>query len=595
MTVDRVTCSCTCCPHSGVVPGGASPPRLITPPPENALTPGKVCVSCLKLKRETKDFSCQAAPVDYFTFSAKTCIELIPSLTPKQLDHEVNFCKIMGIDLGLRTRNSSSTPQTKVSALGCTYVDQITQDMNFVIKNCTSNKSPNFKFDLIDNISRLISEAEQLKNELQNITTQNTSTHSHSPTTQPPAVSNSLPSPVSVYNDLDVLHKININDFLCNDIVFKKIGRRKTAYFGSVDYNYGNIKHSSCNYPENPALDKIFDTVANKLNICDFDRDNYTCLITLYESGDSFIPFHSDNEPQIADNSSIVTVSLGESRDIIFKSILDDEIFHTLRHGSVHVMSVTSQLFWEHSIPKSDCNNPRISLTFRKLIPRRRLPPVHRPAPTPHTPPASLSSPTPQPNPKLKPSPRRVLFLTDSIHSRFPTHIFPSDVVFIRKLNFQLMDIDKFRDMFAHVDVVFISCGVNDISRHDKTARHLSEFICDKFNLYSRLYPDTSFIFNSVLLTSHDWLNHEISYLNERVFRVSIKLHNIWFFDSHQVFVGAQYDVLDESHGIHITITAKRHITPFIHRSILDILNHSPFTGDRWPLRPHFNLTAHTH
>ena len=157
------------------------------------------------------------------------------------------------------------------------------------------------------------------------------------------------------------------------------------------------------------------------------------------------------------------------------------------------------------------------------------------------------------------------------------------------------MDIGKFEDIFNQVDLVFISCGVNDLSRYGKTGNYLANFICEKLSEFSRLYPDTIFIFNSILNTFYDWLDRASEHVNESVFRLSLNLDNVWFLDTHQVFEEVDFEVLDRAHGIHITHLAKRHITPVIGTCILDLLNKSQVTRVHWPLRSHFVRISRSH
>ena len=151
--------------------------------------------------------------------------------------------------------------------------------------------------------------------------------------------------------------------------------------------------------------------------------------------------------------------------------------------------------------------------------------------------------------------------------------------------------------MFEYMDYVFVSCGVNDISRYGKTGVSLSTFICDKLQSYTNIFLDTIFIFNSVLSVSakYDWLNRDIAIVNESVFKLSVKLENLWFFDSHHIVNNVDYQVLDSNHGIHITITAKRHISSVIRTCILNLHTRSPHTGYHWPLRPHFKHMSRNH
>ena len=180
-------------------------------------------------------------------------------------------------------------------------------------------------------------------------------------------------------------------------------------------------------------------------------------------------------------------------------------------------MSQESQFGWEHGIlPSQDeeCG-PRVSLTFRRLQTKERrvIPPIHKPDP--------LDTPT---NFKvINQRPKRVLLLSDSVHTSFPTHIFdPNNLVCIKKRlsNFCLSDIQNFENEFAYTDYVLLSCGVNDLSRYNWSARRLYSYLRDLMGKYSIKFPNTTFIFNSVLLTNFEWLNEEINFLNYNIFKL---------------------------------------------------------------------------
>ena len=83
------------------------------------------------------------------------------------------------------------------------------------------------------------------------------------------------------------------------------------------------------------------------------------------------MPFHSDNEACIAPNSSIMTISFGETRSLQFQSEVTPRTHHTklsLEHGDVLLMSQQSQAYFQHGIPKNTLSKlPRISVTLRML------------------------------------------------------------------------------------------------------------------------------------------------------------------------------------------------------------------------------------
>ena len=82
--------------------------------------------------------------------------------------------------------------------------------------------------------------------------------------------------------------------------------------------------------------------------------------------------YHSDKEDMICEDSSITTISLGESRVIKFRPISDQksELLINLSHGQVFTMSKKSQKFFEHSVPKDYSRQPRISITLRLINPQ---------------------------------------------------------------------------------------------------------------------------------------------------------------------------------------------------------------------------------
>ena len=407
-----------------------------------------------------------------------------------------------------------------------------------------------------------------------------------------------LPTPVNILN-FNVGEGLEVNDFLDN-LEFRKIGGRKVTHFGPVEYRYSGIIHPPCSYPDCSALN----TVQSRLENClptevGFKKEEWCCLATLYENGLSYIPPHSDNEDAIEPNSDIITVSIGATRTIEYQNILGPLLAKQtfdLEHGSVHQMTHVSQKYWEHGISplKSECG-PRLSLTFRKLrqLQNPTVPPISQPV-----------SQTPHGTSSLPPNPKRLLLLSDSLHLSFPTYMFDQkSVVCIKKRlpNFCLSDLHLFEKEFHYTDYVFISCGVNDLSRYGWSAHKLFAYFRDLVNSYQKRFPQTTFIFNSLLTTDFGWLNSEILFLNDSVFKLSLSVNsNIWFFDSHQIALyksrrGVQ--VLEKgtrrANGIHITYSISDDIRHAIARCINACSKEQThMIRNLWPLRPEFRQIA---
>jgi hypothetical protein len=79
---------------------------------------------------------------------------------------------------------------------------------------------------------------------------------------------------------------------------------------------------------------------------------------------------HSDDEPTIMAHSKIVTLSIGESRKIMFepKHNNQDQVELLLKHNSLYTMTRSSQGWFRHGIPQTEGKiDERFSITFRSL------------------------------------------------------------------------------------------------------------------------------------------------------------------------------------------------------------------------------------
>lgn len=136
---------------------------------------------------------------------------------------------------------------------------------------------------------------------------------------------------------------------------------RKTASFGKA-YNYSQISYPFQEFT--PELEEIVELVNSKVG---FEPNN--CLINYYLDGKSKMGFHSDQTDILFDGTGVGIVSIGETRILRFRNIENREITKDfeLPSGSFIYMTNEIQDEWQHSIPKSDTENGRMSLTFRKM------------------------------------------------------------------------------------------------------------------------------------------------------------------------------------------------------------------------------------
>jgi alkylated DNA repair dioxygenase AlkB len=371
-----------------------------------------------------------------------------------------------------------------------------------------------------------------------------------------------LPEPVSFldYTFEDVGYP-DISAMFDWDSSQKMSGNRQVLYFGNVPYSYGKFsKHEATPYPEDPLFERIFKEIGDRDT--DFTEANFTCLVTLYKDGKSYVLPHSDNEGSITPGSNIYTLSFGERRTLHFNNEKGPltPAASSLEHGSVNIMTRASQDFWKHEIrPEKEIVGPRISLTFRHL---------RSPSDTPAQPPPQSTTQTVAETESVPVAVMRSLFLTDSILSATPPHLLAAtNHQCLKKLNYRFEHIFNYEDEFQYSDQVIISCGVNDLHKYRHTANSLFELSGSRLSQSCKAHPNTQFIFNSVLLVkSMPWLNEEIEKFNEFMYKLCSALPNLHFFDSHATLMKARLEEVyvpkekdsRYGNGIHITFGAKK-------------------------------------
>ncbi len=94
-------------------------------------------------------------------------------------------------------------------------------------------------------------------------------------------------------------------------------------------------------------------------------------LANLYRSGDDGVGWHADDEPELGEDPTIASISLGTERIFHLKHRFDrtkSTLKLPLPPGSMLVMSGQLQRYWLHSLPKTKrVKNSRINLTFRHI------------------------------------------------------------------------------------------------------------------------------------------------------------------------------------------------------------------------------------
>lgn len=150
------------------------------------------------------------------------------------------------------------------------------------------------------------------------------------------------------------------------------IAPREIFSFGdkNLTYKYAG-KQETCNEWTTSMLDfnkLIFERAEEHCDVGDTPF-NFV-LINKYKDENDYIGLHSDNEPDIIQESTIASLSIGANRQFNFVRKSDKEKTSIiLKSGSLLLMLGKTQQFYKHELPKSKVScGIRYNLTFRYLI-----------------------------------------------------------------------------------------------------------------------------------------------------------------------------------------------------------------------------------
>lgn len=98
-------------------------------------------------------------------------------------------------------------------------------------------------------------------------------------------------------------------------------------------------------------------------------------LANLYRNERDSMGYHADDEPELGDNPTIVSMSFGAERTFVLKHRYRREIRNIripLTSESILIMKGATQRYWLHGIEKKTrALGPRINLTFRNVMHRQ--------------------------------------------------------------------------------------------------------------------------------------------------------------------------------------------------------------------------------
>ena len=145
---------------------------------------------------------------------------------------------------------------------------------------------------------------------------------------------------------------------------------RLQAWIGDADARY---RYSGVDLEPSPWTPLLLE-IAEKLSTVRPAVSFNSVLANLYRDGNDSMGWHSDDEPELGDEPTIASISLGATRDFRMRHLRRDDVEPltlTLEGGSLLLMEGTTQEKWQHSLPKRRGRNspgPRINLTFRRIF-----------------------------------------------------------------------------------------------------------------------------------------------------------------------------------------------------------------------------------
>lgn len=140
---------------------------------------------------------------------------------------------------------------------------------------------------------------------------------------------------------------------------------RQVAWYGDADARYRYSGHTHVPLPWTPLLSEIRQRLEEQVG-----QPLNGVLLNLYRDGRDAMGWHSDDEAALGPDPMVVSLSLGAARRLDFRRKGGSRIEHSiqLEHGSLLVMSGSTQHHWQHQIARTrKVTEPRLNLTFRLI------------------------------------------------------------------------------------------------------------------------------------------------------------------------------------------------------------------------------------
>ena len=299
-----------------------------------------------------------------------------------------------------------------------------------------------------------------------------------------------------------------------------------TFLYGSQRYAYNrrSAALSPVSIQPNTIMDKLLKTVNLTLG-----TEYNSMLVNKYSSYVCCLPPHKDDEAGLDPGAPISTLSIGSTRKMNISLDKKKSVkYLTLTPGSIFTMLPGFQQSYYHEILAGDKDvqkerGVRYSVTFRRLLPPKEVPPAI------HSPPPSSSPPPPQPSAEPNTSPAT----STSKDATYPdTFVFGSSLLKSLKTEtlskrgkiFKVIsrsgahacdiynEVEKCAKQFntSNVSTVFLQVGGNDVENLilDSDIKRIFEDIYDLIILTKQVFPVAKINFFSLVPRKASYLTH---------------------------------------------------------------------------------------
>ena len=389
------------------------------------------------------------------------------------------------------------------------------------------------------------------------------------PQISPMLKKNATATKKNISNYVTFLPEIGVSDNLMKDLMKEAEQLNLTStpeapdkvhsqWLNSTDdpYIFGphghEVTHKAKFLDDFPAITELMKIVNDNKS---GTQDMNSCLVSGYSTHKATLSLHADDEDMIAQDSAILTFSIGATRSMDFCSktsrIRNPSPISTyqLEQGCLTVMKPGCQAVLKHRINGGvhvdGVSDIRFSFSFRKSA----SPGI--------APDKSPSSPIPEEKPFQKPKRHINLVAGDSFTARLDADKLGKKkrrVVNIAKGGFSVKDVVQSLEEFVknnddvHVDKLFISVGTNDIQHVHHGVQHLKGPYINMIKIAKKLFPYCKIFCQSLLplpIQKHDTVIN-VTGMNSLIFDVCSR-ERVYYLDVFHTFLnpyGYRSDIL---------------------------------------------------